>query len=193
MASERTGESTSLWAGLAVGLGICVAVGLLGVVVFLMRRQSGQSPIQIFGQPPQYLPMPMAGTIPPMAASQSSAPVRGGGAPAVPFHPLTAASTRVLPALGTASQAIRVAGNLHHPVRVTIRPVGPPGTLAVLSFSAAELNMPGLNPVTPAGYVFSIPVGHAETFDLDRGQSLFAKASDPGVHLSVASARVPGA
>jgi hypothetical protein len=197
MANERSGESTSLWAGLAVGLGVCVAVGLVGVILFLMRRSSGGTSQPLLGQlpPPQYVPMPYPM---PMAKLPSmpgtfSAPSKGVGA-AAPFRPLTASNTRTLPSLSVAnSQAVRVAGNAHYPIRVTIRPVGPPGAIVALSFSAAELNMPGLNPVTPTGFIFSIPVGHTETFDLDRGQSLYAKASDPGVRLSVASAHVPSA
>lgn len=62
--------------------------------------------------------------------------------------------------------------------------MGPPGALAVLAFDSGDLNLPGLNAVTPTGFLFTVPVGDSETIYLRAGQYLYAKSSDPDVRLS---------
>jgi hypothetical protein len=195
MADERTGESTSLWAGLAVGLGVVAVFGIAGVVLFLILRRGQTQIVQAPSQPlsgsfgglpafPFFQPQ-----LQPMTAMMSPPTASPG---LVDFRPLTTANTRTLPSLSAArSQAIRIAGSNNAPVRATLRAVGPPGSFAALSFDAGELNIPGTAAVLPTGFTYSIPSGGSQVVDLNRGQYLYAKGNTNDVRLSVLAALVP--
>lgn len=199
-AKERTGESTSLWAGLATGLAIAAGVGVLGIIVYLLiRDRSGQQPT-LLGQPPtpQMIPypvyMPATGGAPvPMQSVQPQA-VPGATAVATQsaYRPNSVMNTRRLPSLAApGSQAVRVAGNDDSPTEAMLRAMGPPGSFATLSFSPAELNTPGLGATIPNGFAYTIPAGESQSVRLNRGQVLYGKGNTDGVQIATLSNMIP--
>lgn len=172
-------QPRNIWTGIALALGIIAGMGIGAIVALLVvRRRKLETPgVALEGNPTAPLVLPEA---PLLRRSPSSA------------RPLTGVNTRRLPSLGAAgAQAIRIASANKQPIRVTLRPIGPPGSFAVFSQSAAELNTPGLTATNPTGYVFSIPVGDVQTVDLHQRQELYAKGNVDGVRLSITTALVP--
>ncbi len=201
MAKERTGESTSLWTGLATGLAVAAGIGVIGIIFYLLQRSRTEATqaTALLGQgyppppPPQMIPYPvyMNGG---GAMSAPPQPMPGAGVVAIDgaYRPNSMANTRRLPSLGAAgSQAIRVAGNDQMPIEAHVRAMGPPGSFATLSFSASELNTPGLGATIPNGYNYTIPAGEQQRIPLNRAQALYAKGNVDGVQLSVLSNMIP--
>lgn len=100
--------------------------------------------------------------------------------------------TYFLPWLGDPlSQAVRIATAGDDPYEVVVRTVGPPGSFAVFSFDANELNTMDLPAVAPGvtapptgGDVLVLPGGQFQVIRLASKMALFAKGNvGPGVAI----------
>lgn len=138
--AER-GENTSLWVGLAVGLSAAAALGVFGIIMFLMRRRdqavlapAGGPPLQLAGYATGYTPngemmpsMPIAH----MSQLPPSTSAGRGASYATSMRTYTLSSTRV-------SRIFTAVGTRHW--KVTVRVVGPPGnTFAFVGPDAANV------------------------------------------------------
>lgn len=79
------------------------------------------------------------------------------------------------------AQAIRVANALDNPYEVTVRVVGPPGSMAAIAFSPTELmNQPliaaGISQV-PIGDTIIVPAGQRQTILMNPRQALYARGN----------------
>jgi len=102
------------------------------------------------------------------------------------FSPVVPATLRTyaLPWMGDPkSQAVRVASAGDRPYEVVVRTVAPPGSFAIFSFDANEMNMRGVPVVAagtsaiPAGDFLVIPGGQFQIVRLSPKMALFAKGN----------------
>lgn len=175
-----------IWVGIAVGLSLAAFTVML--VMFSRRRDgellSGAGAPQIGGAPviQQFFGAPNG--VQSAAVAALPAPRDSVG---------SSTTTYRLPSLTDAtSEAIRIAGS-RRPMRITVRPVDPPGAFASFSYSSTELNLgPALavGGVPSGGGIGTVPVGSEDTYHLKANDVLYAKGSDPNVLVSVTATPV---
>jgi hypothetical protein len=191
---------------IAIGLATVAVLGLGAVIMYLIFRKKDEPGFgvslpanQDFSS--QYIsPEPLLLPAPPELPSAPEAPTVAPTVPVAPT-PLVTEWHRVrerpmnqgvlksytLPSLATAgSEAVRLATAGDEATSVVVRTVSPMGSYAVLAFSAAELNTPGVG-TTPTGDTLFVVVGDKQRVRLAPRQALFAKGSTAGVIVSVVS------
>lgn len=185
-ALDARGERTSLWTGLAVGLGVAALLGIAGVAVYLVMRSKQMTGPQLHGsaQPSVYL----------IDNTRSGTAIQPAPAALIPQQAKSLPRQRTasmmksyrLPSLSDAdSRAARIATAPRHAgVEVVLRVASPPNSWAVFSNDANELNTPGIGTV-PVGNTFIIPMGQHDRVYLEPGQAIFAKGNMANVIVSV--------
>lgn len=185
-------EGLGIATGLALGLGIVAVLGMFGLVVYLLVRKDSGSPV-FFGD--------LAGTHPSLLSSPAPQRMHLEVPPPLPAPFLQTEDTFLrtvsLPSLTDLnSEAVPVAkAPKHTAMDVELRVLGPAGSFAAFSYDASELNMPDLG-TRPSGYTIVIPtgtVGSPAVLMLQRGQTLYGKASSLHVVVSVISRKAVSA
>ncbi len=181
--AER-GESTSLWAGLAVGLGIMTVIGLVGIVAYLFTRKDRSNPATAFGYPnhPQLAGGSLSGStaLPRLTPAQPSRP-----------RSQRQQSMRTVTLPGPTGTPVRVATSGDMLYEVRLRTITPPGSFAFASFDPTELQFV-TSFATAAGNIIAVPVSvEPYVIRLAPGQALYAKGSTDGVRLTVTAIDFP--